>query len=111
MRATLRSNETDLKSSGEIIQILIANHQITIPKIAEQLSLTTRLVEKQLANLRKAGIVQQIGPAQGGGDWDVRHEEFFLSELRVILAVKEVTAEARREEREGRKVFFLASLA
>lgn len=66
IRATLVTNETDGKSSGKIIQLMLENKQITIPEIAEQLTQTTRSVEKQLANLRKAGIIQRIGPAKGG---------------------------------------------
>ncbi|PZX09919.1 ATP-dependent DNA helicase RecG [Breznakibacter xylanolyticus] len=74
IRATLVTNETDGKSSGKIIQLMRENKQITIPEIAEQLSQTTRSVEKQLANLRKAGIIQRIGPAKGGY-WEVTREE------------------------------------
>ena len=38
--------------------------------IAEQLGLTSRAVEKQIAQLKASGRLQRIGPAKGG-HWKV----------------------------------------
>ena len=44
--------------------------EITIPEMAEALGRSTRAIEMQLANLKKSGKVQRIGPAKGGR-WEI----------------------------------------
>lgn len=58
------------KSSVEIIRMVSENPKITAVQMAEKLGVTTRAVEKQLANLRKKGIITRIGPNKGG-HWEV----------------------------------------
>lgn len=58
------------KSSVEIIRMVSVNPKITAVQMAEKLGITTRAVEKQLANLRKKGIITRIGPNKGG-HWEV----------------------------------------
>jgi len=55
-----------VKSSVKIIELIIYNVHITIPELAENLGITTRAVEKQIANLKKQGIIERIGPDKGG---------------------------------------------
>lgn len=58
------------KSSVEIIRMVSENPKITAVQMAEKLGVTTRAVEKQLANLRKKGIITRVGPNKGG-HWEV----------------------------------------
>lgn len=58
------------KSSVEIIRMLEANSKVTAAQMAEKLGITTRAVEKQLANLRKKGVIIRVGPNKGG-HWEV----------------------------------------
>lgn len=58
------------KSSVEIIRMVSENPKITAVQMAEKLGITTRAVEKQLANLRKKGIITRVGPNKGG-HWEV----------------------------------------
>lgn len=53
-------------SSVKIILMISENPETTIPQIAESLNLTTRAIEKQIARLKKEGILKRIGPAKGG---------------------------------------------
>ena len=64
------SVKSSVKSSVKIIELIQQDKNITIPAIAESLGLTTRAVEKQLANLQKTGHVRRIGPDKGGY-WEV----------------------------------------
>ena len=44
---------------------------MTIPQLAEALKLTTRAVEKQIANLQKNNKLERIGSARSGY-WQVK---------------------------------------
>ena len=54
------------KSSGKILLLIKENGQMTIPEIAEKLSVSTRAIEKQLRNLQLDKRLERIGPAKGG---------------------------------------------
>lgn len=54
------------KSSEKIIKFIKNNAQITIKELAEQLNISTRAVEKNLANLKTAGLIERIGGDKGG---------------------------------------------
>ncbi|PKN31131.1 MAG: hypothetical protein CVU64_00265 [Deltaproteobacteria bacterium HGW-Deltaproteobacteria-21] len=43
---------------------------MTIPDLAEALTISTRAVEKQIMRLRNEGRLRRIGPAKGG-HWEV----------------------------------------
>lgn len=58
------------KSSEVIITMLRNNKTMTIPELAEALSISTRAVEKNIQKLQNAGRLKRIGPAKGGY-WDV----------------------------------------
>lgn len=61
------------KSSVEIIRMVSENPKITAAQMAEKLGVTTRAIEKQLANLRKKGTIARIGPNKGGR-WEITQE-------------------------------------
>jgi ATP-dependent DNA helicase RecG len=54
------------KSSGKILALIEQDKNITIPQIAENLNITTRGVEKQIAALKKQGIVKREGSRKSG---------------------------------------------
>ena len=58
--------KSSLKSSLKIIELIRQNIHITIPELADQIGITTRAVDKQIANLKKEGIIERIGPDKGG---------------------------------------------
>jgi len=58
------------KSSEKIISLLKENKQASAKDISENLGITSRAVEKQLAKLKKDKIIKRVGPAKGG-HWEV----------------------------------------
>lgn len=64
------SGESSGETTGEILAQLQNNPKLTIPKLADHLGLTTRAVEKQIARLRKAGLLQRVGSTKSGR-WQV----------------------------------------
>jgi len=56
-----------LKSSLKIIELISQNIHITIPELADQIGIKTRAIEnKQIANMKKEGIIERNGPDKGG---------------------------------------------
>ena len=58
------------KSSEKILAIIRNNPHVSAKNIAKQLGLTSRAVEKQIAQLKANGRLKRIGPARGGY-WEV----------------------------------------
>ena len=58
------------KSSEKIIRLIKSNVQITIKELAEQLGLTTRAVEKNIARLKTEGRVERLG-GDKGRNWKI----------------------------------------
>ena len=58
------------KTSERIFHHLKLDPNITISILAEELGISTRAVEKQLAGLKKANRIRRIGPNKGGY-WEV----------------------------------------
>ncbi|RBQ30379.1 cell filamentation protein Fic [Arcobacter sp. FW59] len=66
-----KSSEMDIVSTDEaILEFLKANPKATIKILASKLNLTTRAIEKQLANLKKENKLQRIGSPKKG-EWIV----------------------------------------
>ncbi len=61
------------KSSGKVLELLTSRPNMTIPQLAEELQLTTRAIEKQLASLKKKGAIIRIGSTRGGY-WQVNKQ-------------------------------------
>jgi len=72
MRPEKSSGKSSGKSSVKVVALMKENKDITIPEIAENLGLTTRAIEKQIAKLKKQGLINRIG-SEKGGFWQVNH--------------------------------------
>jgi ATP-dependent DNA helicase RecG len=59
-----------LKSSVKIIELIVANCNITIAELALKLSITERAVKKNLTNLKRKGKIQRVG-SDRSGYWEV----------------------------------------
>jgi len=68
---TEKSSGTRNKTSDKIIELIKSDPQITAPKIAMELDMSTRGVEKNLRQLREAGIIKRIGSPTYGGYWEI----------------------------------------
>ena len=66
-----KSSGTKLKTIEKILNLIKENPQITAPKIAIELEISTRGVEKNLRTLREAGIIKRIGSPTFGGHWEI----------------------------------------
>lgn len=65
------SSEINFQSTDEaILEFLKLNPKATIKILASKLNLTTRAIEKQLANLKKENRLQRVGSAKKG-EWVV----------------------------------------
>lgn len=68
------SDKTVEKSSDKIIQFIQSDPFISALKIAKELSITSRAVEKQIAILKKEGKLTRIGHRKGGY-WQINYPE------------------------------------
>jgi len=64
------SGKSSGKTEDQILLLLLNEPEMTIPEISETLQLSTRAIEKQIAKLKKDGLLRRIGSAKGG-HWDV----------------------------------------
>ena len=60
------SEKSSEKSSEKIIQHLRLDPTLSAKALAQKLAISSRAVEKQIAQLRKEGKLCHIGPAKGG---------------------------------------------
>ena len=65
-----KGTEKSTKSSEKILSLISKNPSITTAALAERLGISTRAVEKHLANLKAKGRLLRIGPDKGG-HWEV----------------------------------------
>ena len=59
------------KSSDKIIVFLAEDGKLSAAALAEKIGISVKAVEKHLANLKKDGLIEHIGPAKGG-HWKVK---------------------------------------
>ncbi|MBO5810136.1 MAG: Fic family protein [Bacteroidales bacterium] len=59
------------KSSDKIIVFLAEDSKLSAAALAEKIGISVKAVEKHLANLKKDGLIEHIGPAKGG-HWKVK---------------------------------------
>lgn len=59
-------SEKSTKSSEKILRIVSENPNATTEIMAEQIGISTRAVEKHLANLKAKGLLLRVGPDKGG---------------------------------------------
>ena len=67
------SEKSSEKSSEKILKLISDNKYISAQELAELLGISSRAVEKQIANLKDKGILKRIGPDKGG-HWEVDQE-------------------------------------
>jgi ATP-dependent DNA helicase RecG len=53
-------------SSEKIVELIFGNQYISASKMAEEIGITKRAVEKQLSKLKEKDIVDRVGPDKGG---------------------------------------------
>ncbi|MFN2261335.1 MAG: ATP-binding protein [Psychroflexus sp.] len=53
-------------SSEKIVLLILDNDNITTAEMADIIKISTRAIEKQLAKLKREGIIDRIGPDKGG---------------------------------------------
>ena len=66
----LEQNTIERPTDEAILEFLKLNPKATIKILASKLNLTTRAIEKQLANLKKENRLQRVGSAKKG-EWVV----------------------------------------
>jgi Fic family protein len=59
------------KSRDKIIVSLAEDSKLSAAALAEKIGISVKAVEKHLANLKKDGLIEHIGPAKGG-HWKVK---------------------------------------
>ncbi|PIW99597.1 MAG: transcriptional regulator, partial [Ignavibacteria bacterium CG_4_8_14_3_um_filter_37_9] len=59
------SEKSSEKSSEKIVKLIGENPKITIPELSKALGISTRAVEKQIANLRQAKMIDRVGSTRG----------------------------------------------
>ncbi len=67
---TYASAGQPMKTRDRIVDLLQHNPKLTAAKLAEEIGITAKGVQRQLAALKAKGIIQRIGPAKGG-EWKV----------------------------------------
>jgi Fic family protein len=58
------------KSREKILRLLSENNTLTTAMLASETGISSKAVEKHLANLKKAGLLRRVGPDKGG-HWEV----------------------------------------
>jgi ATP-dependent DNA helicase RecG len=54
------------KTQGRIFQLMLENPKISAKAIAAEIGIAPRNVQTHIPTLKKAGLVEQVGPAKGG---------------------------------------------
>ena len=67
------SVKSSVNTEDKILNYLEQNPKITIRELAELLGLTTRAIEKQIANLKKENKINRVGSARKG-HWEMNYE-------------------------------------
>lgn len=61
-------------SALNVLEKIISDNNLTIPEIAQLLSLTNRTVEKKISDLKNAGLIKRVG-SNKTGHWEVIGQE------------------------------------
>ena len=59
------------KTSEIILELLKDNPKLSAKKLSEQIGITSRAVEKQLATLVEKGLLKRVGSPKGG-HWEIK---------------------------------------
>ena len=68
---TQKGREKPIKSREKIVALLSEDGKSSATALAEKIGISSKAVEKHLANLKADGIIERIGPAKGGY-WKVK---------------------------------------
>ena len=63
---TTESREKNLKSREKILSLLKEHPEYSARKLAVEIGITAKAVEKHLAKLKAEGLIQRVGPDKGG---------------------------------------------
>lgn len=72
----VKFGETSEKSSEKILAIINRNTSISAKEIANVIGISSRTLEKQIAGLKKKGLLKRIGPDKGGFWEAIQNEKF-----------------------------------
>ena len=68
---TQKGREKPIKSREKIVALLSEDGKSSATALAEKIGISSKAVEKHLANLKASGVIERIGPAKGGY-WKVK---------------------------------------
>ena len=60
------SGEKPIKSREKIVALLSEDGKLSAVTIAKKIGISSKAVEKHLANLKAEGVIERIGSARGG---------------------------------------------
>ena len=69
-RKPSNSREKNKNSREKILELLRENPKLTTAGLAQAVGISSKGVEKQLAHLKREGLLRRIGPDKGG-HWEV----------------------------------------
>ena len=69
-RKTSNSGEKNKESREKILELLRENPKLTTAGLAQAVGISSKGVDKQLAHLKREGLLRRIGPDKGG-HWEV----------------------------------------
>jgi predicted HTH transcriptional regulator len=67
---TIISGERKPKSREKILSLLLSHPEYSAKKLSEEIGVTEKAIEKQLAKLKAEGRIKRNGPDKGGS-WEV----------------------------------------
>ena len=69
-RKSSNSREKNKGSREKILELLRENPKLTTAGLAQAVGISSKGIEKQLAHLKREGLLRRIGPDKGG-HWEV----------------------------------------
>ncbi|MGE4502618.1 MAG: RNA-binding domain-containing protein [Thiomicrospira sp.] len=65
-KSSEKSSEKGSEKLPPILALIQSNPKISAKALSEELGITSRAIEKQISQLKQAGLLERIGPAKGG---------------------------------------------
>ena len=72
-KSSEKTKKVRRKSSEIILELLKENPKLSAKKLSEQIGITSRAVEKQLAALVEKGFLKRVGSPKGG-HWEILNQ-------------------------------------
>lgn len=69
--ALVKKSEKIVERMARVVQMMMRDRQITLLQLVESLSVPRRTIQLDVALLKRLGVIDRIGP-DNGGKWDVR---------------------------------------